>query len=167
MGGMGGAPGMMGGGGAPGMMGGGGAPGMMGGGDEGGGMGASPMGGGKMGGMGGYPGGGMGGYPGGMMGGPGAGGRGAAATAVAGQTTWIYDRPDGSSLEFTLSSDGRVVQIRATGYQAKVKTARGVALGMSYSQVLSKYGFPESQSLQGTDLDSQLQREIPCRIPVL
>lgn len=129
----------------------------------------------------GFPGGGMGGYPGamgmpggdmpglppggsdmpGMPGGaggyPGAGGLGpngaGADISNPGEVTWIYNRANGSDLEFTMSSDGRVVQIRATGYKnPEVKTSRGIMLGATYARVVSKYGYPESQEQMGTVL---------------
>jgi hypothetical protein len=59
--------------------------------------------------------------------------------------TWIYDLPDGGSLEFTFSSDGRVIQIHATGIKGNEHTAKGVALGMKLSEVMNRYGFPERQ----------------------
>ncbi len=133
---------------------------------------------------GGYPGaGGMGGAPGqlpGFGGGvpsefgqaPGGGGgynpMGAAPTSGApgangattpdsnpGEVTWIYDRPNGGDLEFTFSSDGRVIQIRATGYTGTVKTTRGIALGTSYGNVVGKYGYPESQEQDGPILTAK------------
>ena len=101
------------------------------------------------GGPGGYPG--AGGYPGGPGGYPGAGGTGAAAQAKARASlvTWVYDQPSGNTLEFTFSNDGRVIQIRATGYHPLVKTARGVTLGMKLSDVVSRYGAPEKSSIRG------------------
>jgi len=102
------------------------------------------------------PGGAPGGYPGGMNqsnpnGRPGAG---ATGTPAADSTvTWVYDRPDGTSLEFTLSSGGRVIQIHLSGYKSVYKTARGIALGMSLATVNVKYGFPESQNINGRVLN--------------
>ncbi len=96
-----------------------------------------------------------GGLPGapGSNGGPGGltqnGAGGAQADPSAGESTWIYDRPGGSDLEFTFSSDGRVVQIRATGYQGSVRTAKGVGLGAKYGAVMGKYGYPETQEQTG------------------
>lgn len=87
-------------------------------------------------------------------GGFGGGGGGVASATSSKEYTWVYDRPDGSSLEFTFSSDGRVVQIRATGFKANVRTLKGVALGMPYSSVVSRYGSPESQSVQGAVLNA-------------
>jgi hypothetical protein len=123
---------------------------------------------------GGGPGGGYPGGPGGSGGYPGAGGRGPGGpggpyggnseddngdgtggypgqsstlgvTIQSNMVTWIYDLPDGGSLEFTFSSDGRVIQIHATGLKGNERTARGVALGMKLSEVMQMYGFPERQ----------------------
>jgi len=115
---------------------------------------------------GGYPGAGGGGYPGAGGGFPGAGGRGpfgasgddstgagtgfggtqsVGVTMQANMVTWIYDLADGGSLEFTFSSDGRVIQIHATGLKGNERTAKGVGLGMKLSEVMNKYGFPERQ----------------------
>lgn len=109
---------------------------------------------------GGGPGFGGGGLPGFGGGGPGSqgvnGGQGGAQTdPSAGESTWIYDRPGGSDLEFTFSSDGRVVQIRATGYQGPVKTAKGVGLGAKYGAVMGKYGYPETQEQTGSVLTAR------------
>ena len=94
---------------------------------------------------GGYPGApsGPGGYPGG------AASQSGMAVAQKSSVTWIYDRPDGGSLEFTMSSDGRVVQIHASGFKGSVRTDKGVALGMKLNQVNDKYGYPESQFING------------------
>jgi len=119
-------------------------------------------GGGMPGGPGGYPGapGGMnrnrGGYPGapGGMGTNGQPGTSTNGTQTADSTvTWVYDRPDGTSLEFTLSSGGRVIQIHLSGYKSVYRTARGVGLGMSLGTVSGKYGFPESQNISGRVLN--------------
>jgi len=64
--------------------------------------------------------------------------------------TWIYNRPGGNSLEFTFSNDGRVIQIRATGYnKSLVRTVRGITLAQSYGNVVARYGYPESQEQFG------------------
>ncbi len=143
----------------------------------GGGGGGFPGAGGYPGAGGGYPGGGgdgeggRGGYPGGGGGYPGANGRRAggyagansngangqsgtnSASSVDNTVTWVYDRPDGTSLEFTLSSGGRVIQIHLSGFKSVYRTARGIALGNSYSTVATKYGFPESQNITGQVLN--------------
>ena len=112
--------------------------------------GGSPAGGGYPGAGGGYPGagGGMrgpfgasgddstgGGYP-------GATGSTLGVAIQSNMVTWIYDLPDGGSLEFTFSSDGRVIQIHATGLKGNERTSRGVMLGMKLKDVMDKYGFP-------------------------
>lgn len=80
---------------------------------------------------------------------------GAAADPSNGEVTWIYDRPGGSDLEFTFSGDGRVVQIRATGYQGPVKTSKGIGLGAKYGAVIAKYQYPESQEQDGSVLTAR------------
>lgn len=93
-----------------------------------------------------------GGY--GAPGSAGAPGSGSSAAAVVGSTaTYVYDRPDGSSLEFTLSSSGRVIQIHLSGYKSPFKTTRGIGLGMSYVQVQEKYHYPDYQNVSGTVLN--------------
>lgn len=77
------------------------------------------------------------------------------ADPSSGEVTWIYDRPGGSDLEFTFSSDGRVVQIRATGYQGPVKTAKGIGLGAKYGAVIAKYNYPETQEQVGNVLTAR------------
>jgi hypothetical protein len=72
-----------------------------------------------------------------------------------GEVTWIYDKPNGADLEFTFSADGRVIQIRATGYSGTVRTSKGVALGQSYGSVIAKYGYPESQDQEGSILNAK------------
>jgi len=66
-------------------------------------------------------------------------------TVQSNMVTWIYDLPDGGSLEFTFSSDGRVIQIHATGLKGNERTGKGVGLGMKLSEVMNRYGFPERQ----------------------
>jgi hypothetical protein len=150
-GGGGGYPGAGGGGGFPGAMGGGGYPGGGGSTDDSSGGGGYP---GAMGG-GGYPGAGGGGFPGaagGMAGGttdPNSG-----ITIQRNMVTWIYDQPKDGSLEFTFSSDGRVVQIHATGLAGNVRTQRGVGLGAKMSEVFGHYGFPERQMITGRILNA-------------
>jgi hypothetical protein len=77
------------------------------------------------------------------------GGPNSIVTEQPGEVTWIYDRPSGVELQFTLDASGRVIQIRATGAHDGVKTAKGVALGDSFSTIIKKYGWPESQEQQG------------------
>lgn len=81
--------------------------------------------------------GGVGGYP---------GGQGSFGVSIQpNMVTWIYDLEDGGSLEFTFSSDGRVIQIHATGLKGNERTAKGVGLGMKLSEVMQLYGYPERQ----------------------
>jgi hypothetical protein len=105
---------------------------------------------------GGYPGGGMGGgILGGSSGSTGTGSDSGAGTTESnpGEVTWVYEKPNGNDLEFTMSGDGRVVQIRATGYtNPAIRTSKGVTLGQTYSQVVLKYGYPESQEQMGSVL---------------
>jgi len=114
---------------------------------------------------GGYPGGG-GGYPGGGGGYPGGGGGAADATgaAMSGKqvVTLVYDRALGGNLEFTISPDKRVVQIRETGYSGAFGTLRGIKLGMTYSQVVARYGFPENHSVAGSILNTDYKDTLHC-----
>ena len=133
----------------PGFGGGGGVPGEFGGGGGGMGQADGPS---ASGGFGGAPGiGGMGGFP-------GAGGANGTDPngSNPGEVTWVYDKPNGNDIEFTMSSDGRVIQVRATGYKnAAIRTSKGVTLGQTYAQVVSKYGYPESQEQMGTVLTAR------------
>ncbi len=90
------------------------------------------------------------------------GAAGAQADPSSGESTWIYDRPGGSDLEFTFSSDGRVVQIRATGYQGPARTAKGVGLGAKYGAVVGKYGYPETQEQTGGVLTARYTESSHC-----
>ncbi|HEY3331122.1 MAG TPA: hypothetical protein VGK19_13930 [Capsulimonadaceae bacterium] len=88
------------------------------------------------------------GGPGAGMPAPGAapGSAAAAATAAANTVIYEYNTKAGITLDFTMSNDGRVIQISASGQKnANVKTSRGVTLGTSYIDVINKYGYPESQ----------------------
>ena len=113
---------------------------------------------------GGYPGGG-GGYPGGGGGYPGGGG---AADATGGalpvkqSVTLIYDRAMGGDIEFTISPDQRVVQIRETGYKGAYGTARGIKLGTTYAQVIAHYGSPENTFLTGPILNIDYKDTLHC-----
>ena len=120
---------------------------------------------------GGYPGAG-GGFPGGGGGFPGAGGgefpgapgggAGAAVTPPKEAVTLIYDRQNGGSLEFTISPDKRVVQIRETGYNGAYGTARGIKLGMKYSDVNRLYGYPENTMIQGAIINTDYKDSLHC-----
>jgi len=76
--------------------------------------------------------------------------------------TLIYDRQNGGSLEFTVSPDKRVVQIRETGYTGPYATARGIKLGMPYSAVVKKYGYPENTLIQGGIIDTDYKDTLHC-----
>jgi len=65
------------------------------------------------------------------------------------EATYIYDKPNGLTYAFLLSPSGRVIQITVAGYKDAARTSRGIALGSTYSAVLSKYGFPEQQAVEG------------------
>ena len=117
-------------------------------------------GGGYPGGGGSYPGGG-GGYPGGGGGFPGGGATGA-AQPVKQPVTLIYDRPLGGDLEFTISPDKRVVQIRETGYSGAYGTLRGIKLGTTYSQVVARYGYPEDTYIVGSIVNIDYKDTLHC-----
>ncbi|MDQ2798690.1 MAG: DUF2997 domain-containing protein [Armatimonadota bacterium] len=115
----------------------------------------------------GYPGS-SGGYP-GSSGSPGSPGGYPGAAGVGGaplgpppkpDVTWVYNRPNGGSLEFTISPDGRVIQIRATGFTGSVRTARGVTLGQKYSDVISKYGNPGNTFIEGPIIDADYKDSV-------
>jgi len=62
------------------------------------------------------------------------------------QVVYRYTLKNDVRVDFTFSSDGRVVQITAAGAKgAEVKTNKSVTLGTPYTTVLDKYGFPEHQ----------------------
>ncbi len=107
---------------------------------------------------GGFPGS-QGGYPGGASGFPGSA---APAAPVKPPVTLIYNRPNGGSLEFTISPDKRVVQIRETGYSGSYGTARGIKLGTSYSAVVAKYGYPENTEISGSIVDIDYKDTLHC-----
>lgn len=74
----------------------------------------------------------------------------AAAPAEASQVVWEYAGKNNTTVDFTLSGDGRVIQIYVSGLKANnVVTSRGVTLGTPYTAVLAKYGYPESQDSAG------------------
>lgn len=118
---------------------------------------------------GGYPGQGGGGYPGAPGGGfPGAPGGGitgdpnAPAAPVKEPVTLIYDRQNGGSLEFTISPDKRVVQIRETGYSGAYGTSRGTRLGTSYAAVVGRYGYPENTTITGPIINIDYKDTLHC-----
>lgn len=72
------------------------------------------------------------------------------------QVTWTYDLPDGTTLEFIISQNGRVVQITVGGdkpFKQSV-TSKGIKLGSLYKDVVLKYGYPESQQEIGRFLQT-------------
>jgi hypothetical protein len=108
---------------------------------------------------GGFPGAGGGEFP----GAPGSGGAaGASVLPVKEAVTLIYDRQNGGSLEFTISPDKRVVQIRETGYNGAYGTARGIKLGMKYSDVNRLYGYPENTLIQGPIINTDYKDSLHC-----
>jgi hypothetical protein len=110
------------------------------------------------------PGGGAGiSFPGAGGGGGGGGNGGPAAQRT---VVWEYDQPDAGYIEFTFSSDGRVIQIHATGLTSSlVKTARGASLGMKLSDVLNLYGFPEEgQTITGKILTLNYTNRDHCQL---
>lgn len=65
------------------------------------------------------------------------------------QEVWyIYEKPNGMTYEFLLSPQGRVIEIAVAGYKGGGTTSRGITLGSTYAQVLAKYGFPETQTVE-------------------
>ena len=118
---------------------------------------------------GGFSGGAPGGFPGAPGGFPGAPGGasgfpGSTATAapVKPPVTLIYNRANGGSLEFTISPDKRVVQIRETGYNGAYGTARGIKLGTSYSAVVGRYGYPENTEISGSIINIDYRNTLHC-----
>ena len=122
-------------------------------------------------------GGGQGGFPGAPGGFPGATGGGfpsapggaggfpgsdATAAPVKPPVTLIYNRPNGGSLEFTISPDKRVVQVRETGYSGAYGTVRGIKLGTSYSAVVAKYGYPENTEVAGSIINIDYKSTFHC-----
>jgi len=96
-----------------------------------------------------------------------AGGGGGAATAAQKTTVvWEYDQPDAGYIEFTFSSDGRVIQIHATGLHSPlVHTENGAKLGMKLSDVLTLYGFPrEGQTITGKILTLNYTNANHCQL---
>jgi len=114
---------------------------------------------------GGYPGQGGSEFPGAPGGGLGTGGYGGAATTappVKPPVTLIYDRQNGGSLEFTVSPDKRVVQIRETGYSGAYGTTRGIRLGTSYAAVVGRYGYPENTFISGPIINIDYKDTLHC-----
>ena len=76
--------------------------------------------------------------------------------------TLVYDRALGGDLEFTISPDKRVVQIRETGYSGAYGTARDIKLGTTYSQVVARYGYPEDTSIAGSIVNIDYKDTLHC-----
>jgi len=71
--------------------------------------------------------------------GPGGAGGGGATTETANYTRWIYTK-SGTKFGFVIDKFNRVIQIEAIGLQnGRVKTARGISFGSSFSQVIKAY----------------------------
>ena len=113
------------------------------------------------GGPGGFSGSSSSGFPGGASGFPGGGGS-ATVAPVKPPVTLVYNRANGGSLEFTISPDKRVVQIRETGYQGAYGTARGIKLGTSYSAVVARYGYPENTDIAGPIINIDYRSTLHC-----
>jgi len=82
----------------------------------------------------------------------------AAPAAPAGppEVTWVYKFSNNRTLEVLINPDGIVVQIAAYGVNwPGVATFRGVHLGTSYKDVIFRYGYPESQSQMGEELQAK------------
>lgn len=111
----------------------------------------------------GYPGQGGGEFPGApSLGTGGAGDPNATAAPVKQPVTLIYDRQNGGSLEFTISPDKRVVQIRETGYSGAYGTTRGIRLGTSYAAVVGRYGYPENTTITGPIINIDYKNTLHC-----
>ena len=76
--------------------------------------------------------------------------------------TLVYDRALGGALEFTISPDKRVVQIRETGYSGAFGTARSIKLGTTYSQVVARYGYPENTYIAGSIVNIDYKDTLHC-----
>lgn len=92
----------------------------------------------------------------------GLGGAAAPAAPVKQPVTLIYDRQNGGSLEFTVSPDKRVVQIRETGYSGSYGTTRGIRLGTSYAAVVGRYGYPENTFISGPIINIDYKDTLHC-----
>ncbi len=106
--------------------------------------------------------GGFSGSPGGFSGSSGGILGGIAAAPIKPPVTLVYDRAKGGSLEFTVSPDRRVIQIRETGYSGSYGTARGIRLGTTYSAVVARYGYPENTSVAGSIINIDYKDSLHC-----
>jgi hypothetical protein len=113
-----------------------------------------------------------GGFPGapGGFGGP-AGGFGGPASGFGGQNQqqpsqgnaamWTYRRQGGVTMEFLINEDGLVAQISVSGRTYPTSTSKGIRLGSGYSQVLTKYGFPDSHRIMALGQSGVQQAAMP------
>jgi hypothetical protein len=88
------------------------------------------------------------------MGGPsGPGGLGnTASTERATFTRWVYRRPT-SRYAFILDKFNKVVQIEVVGLNdAKCRTKRGIQLGATFGQIMTKYDQPDGYDIAGDSL---------------
>lgn len=92
-----------------------------------------------------------GGAPAGGAGGPGELGTGNTGDKIL-YTRWIYNRGP-SKYGFVLNKFNKVVQVEAIGMNdPKVKTARGIGYGATFSQIIKKYGAPDGYEITGNSL---------------
>lgn len=78
--------------------------------------------------------------------------------------TLIYDHliRNGGTLEFTISADKRVIQIRETGFSGQYRTGRGASLGQNYSGVIARYGYPENTYISGSIINTDYKDTYHC-----
>jgi hypothetical protein len=97
---------------------------------------------------------------------PGAGSTPSTGSAAPDEVTYQYALRPGLSCSFILSSDGRVIQISVVGslgqHAETARTSRGITLGSAYSDVITKYGFPEHQAAQGATLTALYTEHAHC-----
>ena len=55
-----------------------------------------------------------------------------------------------------------MIQVRETGYIGAYGTARGVKLGMPYSAVVARYGFPENTAIAGSIVNIDYKDTLHC-----
>lgn len=67
-------------------------------------------------------------------------------------TRWVYN-VGGSKYGFIMDKQNRVVQIEAIGLSdKKVRTARGIAFGATFKDIILKYGAPDAYEINGDNL---------------
>lgn len=75
------------------------------------------------------------------------------APRIGPEVTWIYRFPNNRSLEFIVSGDGHIIQIAAFGIGwDEIRTSKGIVLGSTYKDLIFKYGFPETQTINGNNM---------------